>query len=136
MSREGPSIHRNVRALNPIFIAFGVTLLTSVLCIVATLMNWFLSPRPLFTSAMLLMPVAIAGLPLLFQSRSRVMVLAAYVATLLLFVWVAVTGFSAGVFYLPATAVMAIAAVRLAIKTPVTENRGPENPPLFVIPPR
>ena len=130
MSRAGPLISRDARALNLIFIAIGLTLLTSVLCIVAILTNWFISGAPMFTSAMLLIPVAIAGLPFLFHNRKRVMVAAAYIATLLLFVWVAITGFTVGVFYLPATAVLAIAAVRLAIKTPVTKTQRPQNPPL------
>ena|SRR5579863_7236057 len=105
--------------MNLILITLGLTFLTSALCIVAVILNWFVSARPMFTAAMLLIPVTIAALPLLFQSRRKVMVGAAYLAALLLFVWVAITGFSVGMFYLPATAMMAIAAVRMAAKTPV-----------------
>jgi hypothetical protein len=103
--------------MTALFTAFGLTLLTSVLCVAAVLANWFGSSTPAATSLMMLIPVAIAAVPFLFQPRSKARIAAAYLATLLLFGWDVVSGFSVGLFYLPATVMMAIAAVRMAIKT-------------------
>ncbi|HKX00440.1 MAG TPA: hypothetical protein VJN43_22065 [Bryobacteraceae bacterium] len=108
--------------------AFGLAVVTSALCIIGVLMRWMVSSTPAQTCAMLLIPVAIAGLPLLFSRGGKAMIATAYAAALLLFIWVGVTGFSVGMFYLPATVVMGVAAVRMAMKTPVAKPNKVDQP--------
>ena len=105
--------------------AFSLTLLTSVLCIAAVLAHWFVSSDPVATSLMLVIPVAISAVPFLLDPGSKVRIGAAYVAALLLFGWVMLTGFSVGLFYLPGAVLTAIAAVRMAIHT--ITPRGPSH---------
>lgn len=106
-----------------LFAAFSLTLLTSMLCIAAVLTHWLRSVAPATTSCfMMLIPAAIAAAPFLFHPRSKARIGAAYVAALLLFGWVVLTGFSVGMFYLPATAMMAIAAVRMAVQMPTPHS--------------
>lgn len=111
-----------------LLIAFGLALVTSALCILAVLMDWLVSGTPAKTCAMLLIPVAIAGCPLLFPRGGKAMIAAAYAAALLLFIWVGVTGFSVGMFYLPATVAMGVAAVRMAAKKPVAKPDEADRP--------
>ena len=108
--------------MTALFAAFSLTLLTSLLCIAAVFANWFVSSEPGATSLMILIPAAITAIPFLFQSRSRARTGAASVAALLLFGWVILAGFSVGLFFVPAAGVMAIAAVRMAVQTPVSRT--------------
>jgi len=106
--------------------AFLLTLLPSVLFIALVHEDW--SKATVAISFLALVPVAIAAVPFLFHPGSKGRVCAAYGATLLLFGCVTRMGFAVFLFYLPATALMAIAAVRMAIKTPAHMANQLDNP--------